>query len=35
MVGAVPFAPLGVDVAVLGGLTVVFFGIFVRFFRWL
>jgi len=34
MVGAVPFAPLAVDVAVLGVLTVAFFGISARFFRW-
>ncbi|MEI8332760.1 MAG: ABC transporter permease [Chloroflexota bacterium] len=34
MVGAVPFAPLAVDVAVLAGLTVVFFGISARYFRW-
>lgn len=34
MVGGVPFAPLPVDIAVLAGLTVVFFGISARYFRW-
>jgi len=34
MVGGAPFAPLGVDVAVLAGWLVVCFGISARFFRW-
>ncbi len=34
MVGGVPFAPLPVDIAVLGALTVVFFGVSARYFRW-
>jgi ABC-2 type transport system permease protein len=34
MVGGVPFAPLPVDIAVLVGLTVTFFGISARYFRW-
>jgi ABC-2 type transport system permease protein len=34
MVGGVPFAPLPVDIAVLVGLTIVFFGVSARSFRW-
>lgn len=34
MVGGVPFVPLATDAAILAGLTVVFFGISARFFRW-
>lgn len=34
MVGGVPFAPLTVDAAILAVLTMVFFGISARFFRW-
>src|SRR4051794_8935135 len=34
MVGGVPFVPLGVDVAILGGWLIACFAISARFFRW-
>jgi ABC-2 type transport system permease protein len=34
MVGGIPFAPLGVDLAILGGWLVACFAISARFFRW-
>ena len=34
MVGGIPFAPLGLDLAILGGWLVVCLGISARFFRW-